>query len=98
MTEILEHEAMDEILKYLIENKSDRPIHSQTIWKEVYPDQDEEVVYFLLRKIMNTSDEIVITHIRSDEQHNFDVLEYARNLQKCSCKFLHPFSTHEAPC
>lgn len=74
MTEISQHEAMDEILKYLIKNKSDRPIHSKTIWKEVYPDQDEEVVYFLLRKIMNTADDIVITHIRSAEPHNFEVL------------------------
>jgi len=73
MTEISEHEAMDEILKYLIKNKSDRPIHSETIWKEVYPDQDEEVVYVLLRKIMNTADDIVITHIRSNEPHNFEV-------------------------
>ncbi|MGB1269847.1 MAG: hypothetical protein ACPG45_08915 [Flavobacteriaceae bacterium] len=73
MTEVSEHEAKDEILKYLIENKSDRPIHSQTIWKEVYPDQDEEVVYFLLRKIMYTADDIVITHIRSEEAHNFEV-------------------------
>ncbi|EMY79844.1 hypothetical protein pgond44_14893 [Psychroflexus gondwanensis ACAM 44] len=73
MTEISEHEAMDEILKYLIKNKSDRPIHSETIWKEVYPDQNEEVVYVLLRKIMNTADDIVITHIRSNEPHNFEV-------------------------
>jgi hypothetical protein len=73
MTEISEHEAMDEILKYLIKNKSDRPIHSETIWKEVYPDQNEEVVYVLLRKIMNTADDIVITRIRSNEPHNFEV-------------------------
>jgi len=82
MTEISEHEAKDEILKYLIENKSDRPIHSETIWKEVYPDQDEEVVYFLLRKIMNTVDDIVITHIRSDEPHNFEVFFEANALTK----------------
>jgi hypothetical protein len=73
MTEISQHEVMDEILKYLIENKSDRPIHSETIWKELYPDQDEEVVYFLLQKIMNTADDLVITHIRSAESHNFEV-------------------------
>jgi hypothetical protein len=73
MKELSEHEAKDEILKYLIENKSDRPIHSQTIWKEVYPDQDEEVVYFLLRKIMYSADDIVITHIRSEDAHNFEV-------------------------
>lgn len=82
MTEISEHEAKDEILKYLIENKSDRPIHSETIWKEVYPDQDEEVVYFLLRKIMNTADDIVITHIRSDEPHNFEVFFEANAITK----------------
>jgi hypothetical protein len=82
MTEISEHEAKDEILKYLIKNKSDRPIHSQTIWKEVYPDQDEEVVYFLLRKIMNTADDIVITHIRNDEAHNFEVFFESNALTK----------------
>jgi hypothetical protein len=82
MTEISEHEAKDEILKYLIKNKSDRPIHSQTIWKEVYPDQDEEVVYFLLRKIMNTADDIVIKHIRNDEPHNFEVFFESNALTK----------------
>ena len=43
--EVPEYEAMDNILKYLIDNKSNLPIHSQTIWKELYPDQDEEVVW-----------------------------------------------------
>ncbi len=68
-----EHKAKDKILKYLIENKSDNPIHSHTIWQEVYPDQDEEVVYLLLRRIMNTADDIVITQKRSEEPHNFEV-------------------------
>ena len=82
MTEISEHEAKDEILKYLIKNKSDRPIHSQTIWKEVYPDQDKEVVYFWLRKIMKTAGDIVITRIRSDEPHNFEVFFESNALTK----------------
>ncbi|MQP23601.1 hypothetical protein GFJ94_00805 [Flavobacterium sp. LMO8] len=71
--EVSEQEAMDTILKYLIENKSHKPIHSHTIWKQLYPEQDEEVVYFILTKIMNTVDNIVTTHIRSNELHNFDV-------------------------
>lgn len=73
MKEISQHAAMDEILKFLIDKKSDKPIHSRTIWKELYPDQDEEVVYFLLRKIMNTADDIVVKHVRSAEPHNFEV-------------------------
>lgn len=81
-TEIPEHVAKDEILKYLIKNKSDRPIHSQTIWKEVYPDQDEEVVYSILRKIMNTTSDIVITHIRSKEPRNFEVFFESNALTK----------------
>jgi predicted RNA-binding protein YlqC (UPF0109 family) len=80
--EIPQHEAMDTILRYLIDNKSDRPIHSHTIWKEVYPDQEEEIVYFLLRKIMTTADDIVITHIRSIETHNFEVFFEANAITK----------------
>ncbi len=77
-----QHEAMDTILRYLIDNKSDRPIHSHTIWKEVFPEQDEEVVYFLLRKIMNTADEIVVSHIRSSDTHNFEVFFEANAITK----------------
>jgi hypothetical protein len=73
MENISQHSALDTILKYLIDNKSDRPIHSSTIWKDVFPDQEEEVIYFLLQHIMGTADKIVVTHARSEDIHNFDV-------------------------
>jgi hypothetical protein len=70
---IPEHEAMDTILRYLIDNKSENPIHSHTIWKQVFPELEEDVVYFLLKKILSTDDEIVVSHIRSSEMYNFEV-------------------------
>ena len=68
-----QHEAMDIILKYLIDNKSDRPIFSHKIWQDLFPELDKEEVYFLLQKIINTTDEIVVSHIRSADLNNFEV-------------------------
>ena len=73
MENISQHKALDNILKYLIDNKSDRAIHSSTIWKDVFPNEEEEVAYFLLKHIMGTPDEIVVSHPRSVDIHNFDV-------------------------
>ena len=70
---IQQHEAMDTILRFLIDNKSDQAIHSENIWKKVFPDQKEEVVYFLLKQIMATGDSLVVTHIRSEDIDNFEV-------------------------
>lgn len=80
--QVQEYEAMDEILEYLIENKTDRPIHAETIWKDLYPKQDEEVVYFILKKMMNTVDQIFVTHVRSSDYNNFDVLFEANAITK----------------
>lgn len=80
--QVEEYEAMDDILEYLIKNKSDRPIHSERIWKDLYADQEEEVVYFILKKIMGTVDEIVITRIRNEELDNFDVFFEANAITK----------------
>lgn len=82
MKEIIEHEAMDTILKYLIDNKTDKPIYSFTIWKELFPDVDKEIIYFLLNKIIDTVDEIVITHIRSNVIRNYEVFFEANGLTK----------------
>ena len=70
---IQQHEAMDTILRFLIDNKSDTAIHSENIWKKVFPDQKEEVVYFLLKQIMATGDSLVVTHIRSEDIDTFEV-------------------------
>lgn len=79
-----QHEAMDMILKYLIDNKSDTPIHSYTIWKDLFADLsiEEEVVYFMLKKIMSTNDEIVIAKVRSDSLDNFEVFFDATPITK----------------
>lgn len=75
MKEISQHEAeaMDAILAYLIENKSGGLIYSGKIWKDVFPEQDEEFVYFLLKKIMNTAGDIVVKNVRSNDISNFEV-------------------------
>lgn len=86
MENISQHTALDTILKYLIDNKTERPIHSSTIWKDIFPDQEEEVVYFLLKYIIGTADKIVVTHVRSEDIHNFDVFFEANAITK---RFLH---------
>ena len=73
MNNLEEHEAMDIILKYLIDNKSDKPIHSRTIWKNLFPGIDEIMVYFLLERIMRSADSIVTTVIRDQNLASFDV-------------------------
>ena len=70
---IPEHQVMDEILKYLIDNKTDRLIHCRTIWKKLYPEQEKELIYILLKKIINTHDPIVVSIIINDNIHDFDV-------------------------
>ncbi len=81
--DIKQHEALDIILRYLLDNKKeDTPIHSSEIWQKVFPETEEEVVYFLLKEIIGTQDKIVVAHIRSDDVESFDVLFEANAITK----------------
>ena len=62
---------MDMILEYLIQHKTDQPIYSRTIAEEVFPDVDEQSVYLLLKRISNTVDPVVISHVRNADLHNY---------------------------
>jgi hypothetical protein len=68
---ITEHEALDRLLKYLHENRGELLIHSYRIWQDVFPDQKEQVVYSLLKKLMN-HDDLVNAQIREEELRNFE--------------------------
>ena len=70
---IPEHQVMDEILKYLIDDKTNQLVHCRTLWKKLYPEQEKELIYILLKKIISTNDPIVVSRIINDDIHHFDV-------------------------
>jgi len=89
--EIPQHEAMDTILRYLIDNKSDRPIHSHTIWKEVYPNAItkrylEEQGGFTkqyLREQADKIEQIRIDTLQTEKlESEVDIIRFQRGLGK----------------
>lgn len=77
--QITEQEALDRILKYLVDNKTDLPIGAYKIWKDVFPDQKQQLVFFLVKKLLNKS-EIVTSHVRNDNLSNFEVFIEATDI------------------
>jgi hypothetical protein len=70
--QITEEEYLDRILKYLVDNRSDLPIDADQIWKNVFPNQNQQIAYILIKKLLHKSD-IVISHIRDENLNNFEV-------------------------
>lgn len=76
---ITEYEAKDKILTFLVDKREEGlPISSHRIWKEVYPDQKEQIVYAVLKTLLYK--DVVTSHIRSDEIRNFEVFFEANDL------------------
>ena len=69
---IPEYEAMDIILKYLIDNKSQQALHSNNIWAAVFPDQPPEVFNMLLKKISSAVDPVVTYMPRHEELYRYE--------------------------
>ena len=85
MAKMSEQEAMDIILKYLIDNSIDNPMYSGEIWKNVFPDEDELTVNILLKKIIDFGGDILIIDLNDADIHNFGGYFEATSLTK---KFL----------
>jgi len=70
--QITEQEALDRILQYLVDNRSDSPIRAYKIWKDVFPDQMQQLAFHLIKKLLYKTD-IVIAYITDEDLNNFDV-------------------------
>jgi hypothetical protein len=74
MRVIEQHEAMDMILEYLVDNQNpDRPIHSSKIHHGLFPSSSIEETSLLLSRIMDTVDPVVVSRARNTEIADFDV-------------------------
>lgn len=83
--QITEQEALDRILKYLVDNRTDLPIGAYKICKDVFPEQKEQLVFYLIKKLLYKSD-IVISHIRNEDLNNFEVFIEATDLTETFLK------------
>ncbi len=77
---IQEHEALDNILKYLIDNRSDNPIHCKQIWTDLFPEIEQHIIYYLLKKLIGN--DIVSTVIKDIDIEDFSVFFGANDLTK----------------
>jgi hypothetical protein len=83
--QITEHEALDRILKYLVDNRTDGPIGAYKICKEVFPDQKQQLVFFLIKKLLNKSD-IIKSHVQNDDLNDFQVFIEATDITEIFLK------------
>ncbi len=83
--QITEQEALDRILQYLVDNRSDLPIGAYKIWKDVFPDQKQQLAFYLIKKLLYKTD-IVISHIRDEDLNNFDVFIEATDITEMFLK------------
>lgn len=76
---ITEHEAKDKILKYLVDKRRNgNLITSYDIWKDVYPEQKEQIVYSVLKTLLYK--DVVTSHVTNDSLSNFVVFFEANDL------------------
>jgi hypothetical protein len=76
--EIQEYEVLDTVLKYLIDNRTDNPIHCEKIWKDVYPEIKKGFLYFTLKKLIGN--DIVTTVVREIDIEDFSVFFGANDI------------------
>lgn len=80
MKQVHEHEALDRILRYLIDNKSNLPINVHKVQKEVFPDQKQQTIFYLVKKKLLNQNDIITSVVRDDNLETFDVYIGANDL------------------
>lgn len=86
MKQVSEHEALDRILKYLVDNRSDTPINVYRIHKEIFPEQKQQVIFYLIKKELLVQRDFLTTVVKNDSLEGFDVYIGANDLTELFLK------------